>query len=81
MARFDEDVRVFVPEFGMSQKSKGWIIEGEGVAPDIEVSNDPTSDGDAQLDRGIAEVLKRIEAEQPSVPGRPPARVKLKDNG
>ncbi|MEM9387429.1 MAG: S41 family peptidase [Pseudomonadota bacterium] len=72
---------VFVPEFGMSQKDKGWIIEGEGVSPDIEVSNDPTSDGDAQLERGIAEVMKRLEAEQPSVPGRPPARVKLRDNG
>ncbi len=72
---------VFVPEFGMSQADKGWIIEGEGVVPDIEVSNDPTSDGDAQLDRGIEEVLKRIQAQQPTIPGKPPARVKLRDNG
>ncbi|MEO0971682.1 MAG: S41 family peptidase, partial [Pseudomonadota bacterium] len=72
---------VFVPEFGMSQKDRGWIIEGEGVVPDIEVANDPTSNGDTQLDRAIEEVRKRIASEQPNIPARPPARVKLQDNG
>ncbi|MEM1411306.1 MAG: LpqB family beta-propeller domain-containing protein [Pseudomonadota bacterium] len=62
---------VFVPEFGLGQPGKGWIIEGEGVTPDIEVDNDPASDGDAQLDRGIAEVLQRIEAQQPSFMPKP----------
>lgn len=68
--------QVFVPEFGMGQTDKGWIIEGHGVDPDIEVSNDPTSDEDAQLDRGIAEVMKRIEANPPVFPPKPPAPVK-----
>ena len=67
---------VFVPEFGLGQPGKGWIIEGEGVAPDIEVENDPTSDADAQLDRGIAEVLERIEAEQPEFLPKPADPVK-----
>ena len=49
----------------MGQTGKGWVIEGEGVAPDIEVANNPTTDADAQLDRGIAEVLQRIEANPP----------------
>ena len=67
---------VFVPEFGMGQPGRGWIIEGEGVAPDIEVENDPTSNSDAQLDRGIAEVLLRIEREQPAFLPKPAPPVK-----
>ena len=62
---------VFVPEFGLGQPGKGWIIEGEGVTPDIEVDNDPAADGDAQLDRGIAEVLQRIEAQPPRFMDKP----------
>jgi len=67
---------VFVPEFGMGQPGRGWIIEGEGVAPDIEVENDPTSNSDAQLDRGIAEVLLRIERQQPAFLPKPAPPVK-----
>lgn len=69
--------QVFVPEFGLGQPGKGWIIEGEGVAPDIEVENDPTSRDDAQLDRGIREVLERIEARRPAFLPKPPPPVKL----
>jgi tricorn protease len=68
--------QVFVPEFGMGSVAGGWIIEGEGVAPDIEVSNDPASDTDAQLDRGIAEVLRRIEENPPRFTPKPPPPVK-----
>jgi hypothetical protein len=46
------------------------------VAPDIEVSNDPASDTDAQLDRGIAEVLRRIEENPPRFTPKPPPPVK-----
>ena len=48
----------------------------EGVSPDIEVDNDPASDDDAQLDRGIAEVLERIEAAPPEFMPKPQAPVK-----
>lgn len=67
---------VFVPEFGAAGMESNWVIEGEGVAPDIEVANDPASDQDAQLDRGIAEVLRRIEANPTSFPPPPLAPVK-----
>ena len=67
---------VFVPEFGMGSVEGGWIIEGEGVAPDIEVSKDPASDADAQLDRGIAEVLRRMEQNPPRFTPKPPPPVK-----
>ncbi|GAB4195513.1 MAG: S41 family peptidase [Wenzhouxiangellaceae bacterium] len=68
---------VFVPEFGLGDADNNWIIEGEGVAPDIEVQNDPASDDDAQLDRGIAEVLQRIEANPPVFAPKPPEPVKV----
>lgn len=68
--------QVFVPEFGLGQPGKGWIVEGEGVAADIEVENDPTGKGDAQLDRGIEEVLKQIKANPTSFYPKPPAPVK-----
>jgi len=69
---------VFVPEYGEGGKNGQWVIEGDGVTPDIEVSNDPTSAEDAQLDRGIQEVMQRIEANPPSFPPRPPEPVKTK---
>lgn len=68
---------VYVPEFGMGGPDGDWIIEGEGVAPDIEVDNDPAGKGDAQLDRGIAEVLQRLEARPPAHPAKPADPVKL----
>jgi tricorn protease len=42
-----------------------WIIEGYGVAPDIDVENAPHATWrgeDAQLQRGIAELLRMLEA-------------------
>jgi len=49
----------------------GWGVENHGVDPDIEVPNLPQeiANGiDAQLDRGIAEVLRLHEADPPQVP-------------
>jgi len=48
---------------------KGWGVENHGVDPDIEVQNLPqelVQGVDAQLDRGITEVL-RLHAEDPPV--------------
>lgn len=55
----------FVPEFGSYDLKSRWVMENEGVAPDIEVDNLPADElagKDAQLERAIAEVLKRLEA-------------------
>ncbi|MBD3220904.1 hypothetical protein GF314_06640, partial [bacterium] len=49
----------------------GWDVENRGVEPDIEVENLPQDLArgiDAQLDRGIAEVLKLHAAEPPLEP-------------
>ena len=65
---------VFVPEFGTNDIDGSWIIENEGVAPDIEVENEPQAviaGGDPQLERGIEELLKKLEAEPRQLPERP----------
>lgn len=57
------------PEFAWWQPEGGWAIENHGVDPDIEVDNLPQELGrgiDAQLDRGVQEVL-RLHREHPPV--------------
>jgi len=60
---------------------KGWGVENHGVDPDIEVDNLPQDLArgvDAQLDRGIQEVLRLHAAEPPVEPefGPVPARTR-----
>jgi len=70
---------VFVPEFATASTTGQYVIEGHGVDPDIVVENDAASviEGkDPQLDRGIAEVLKAMEAAPKKLPARPSDPVK-----
>jgi tricorn protease len=70
---------VYVPIQGTNDVDGSWIIEGYGVEPDIEVTNDPQSviDGeDPQLERAIAEVLAAMERDPKRLPNRPPDPVK-----
>ncbi|MBI1754003.1 MAG: PD40 domain-containing protein [Acidobacteria bacterium] len=72
---------VFVPRSGTNAPTGEWIIEGEGVSPDIEVENDPASmlaGHDLQLERGVQEVLKRIAEKPMHLPKRPADPVKTK---
>jgi len=75
-----------VPTFGFYEMNGTWGIEGYGVAPDIEVIDDPAKmqDGrDPQLDAAIAEMLKELEA-NPYIPPKRPAsadRTKMGRNG
>lgn len=71
--------QVFVPEFATASAEGQYVIEGHGVDPDIVVENDPASviDGhDAQLERGIAEIKKALEASPKKLPTRPPDPIK-----
>jgi len=70
---------VYVPMRGTNDPDGSWAIEGHGVDPDIVVENDPKAvlaGRDPQLERGIAEVMKRIEAEPRRLPSRPADPVK-----
>ena len=70
---------IYVPEFSTNDMQGNWIIEGLGVEPDIEVENDPKSilEGrDPQLERGVEEVMKSIEADPRVLPSRAEPPVK-----
>ncbi|ODS84230.1 MAG: protease [Cytophagaceae bacterium SCN 52-12] len=62
------------PEFAhFAADGSGFIIEGEGVSPDIEVVNDPHQEylgNDTQLARGIEELQKKLA--EPGLKGVPP---------
>jgi tricorn protease len=67
----------FVSEFGLYDTQGRWQVENHGVDPDIEVDNLPAdvlAGRDPQLERAIAEVMKRIEAEKPHLAPTPPSR-------
>ena len=71
--------QIFVPEAGSVSLEGQWIIENHGVDPDIVVENDVKSviDGrDPQLERGVAEVMKKIQAAPKALPERPADPVK-----
>ncbi|MBP7146398.1 MAG: PD40 domain-containing protein [Acidobacteria bacterium] len=70
------------PEFAWYDPKSGWTIENHGVQPDIEVQNlpqDVATGKDAQLERGIAEVLNLHEKNPPIVPKWAPVRPRGRD--
>ncbi len=70
---------IYVPESGFADRKGQWIIEGHGVDPDIDVQNDPKDviDGkDPQLERAVAELMKRLDANPVRLPPKPPGPVK-----
>jgi len=70
---------VGVPTEGSAGRNGEWIIEGEGVHPDVEVESDPgalLAGRDPQLERGVAEVMRRMAEHPARLPRRPPDPVK-----
>ena len=70
---------MFVPRSATNDRDGAYIIEGIGVPPDIEVTNDPVQvigGRDPQLERGIIEVLRAIAADPKALPTRPEDPVK-----
>ncbi len=63
-------------ETGQFVPGDGWIIEGRGVEPDIEVDNPPRATfagGDAQLDAAVDHLQRRLAEAPRPLPTRPPA--------
>jgi tricorn protease len=57
----------------------GWVVENEGVPPDIEVEQTPAdviAGHDPQLERAIRIVLQELEKNPPQKPQRPPYPVR-----
>lgn len=74
---------VLVPLASTNDTDGSYIIEGVGVAPDIEIENTPAAviaGGDPQLERGLEEVLAAMEREPKRLPERPADPVKTKGN-
>mgnify|MGYP005809940229 CR=1 FL=1 len=72
---------VSVPEFGYANAKGEWTVEGHGVDPDIVVDNDAKSvlaGHDPQLERGIAELMKKLKESSPKIPAHAPYPVKTK---
>ncbi len=62
------------PEFGFFSTESRFVVEGRGVEPDIEVDNLPADElagTDAQLDRGIEEVVKMMKEKSGKLPEKP----------
>ncbi|MBC8064550.1 MAG: PD40 domain-containing protein [Chlorobia bacterium] len=75
---------VQVPRYGNYREDVGWVVEGPGMAPDIEVDNDPNlyvKGVDAQLDRAIKEMLDRAAKKPLKRPVQPPDPVKVGRGG
>jgi tricorn protease len=65
---------VTAPNFGFFSPAGQWDVENHGVAPDIEVDQDPKSvaEGrDPQLERAVKEALALLEKNPPPQPKRP----------
>ena len=66
---------IFIPNYGAWSPKDGWIIEGRGVVPDIEVEQDPASllaGRDPQLDRAIAHIKAEAAKKPVEHPVPPP---------
>lgn len=68
------------PEFANFGADGKWILEGEGLTPDIEVDNDPALEYqgiDQQLDKAIELILEEIKTNpKPQIPKVPPYPIK-----
>jgi tricorn protease len=70
---------ITAPNLAIWDPEGGWVVENEGVPPDIEVEQTPAdviAGRDPQLDRAIEIALKQLEANPPPAPKRPPYPVK-----
>ncbi|SCX88609.1 tricorn protease [Nonlabens sp. Hel1_33_55] len=78
---FVDGGRMVAPRGGFYDLNGEWAVEGEGVAPDIEVIQNPksTTDGrDPQLERAVEEALKLLPAQEFKMKPEPAAPVRWK---
>lgn len=79
--RFIDGGRMVAPRGGFYDVNGEWAVEGEGVAPDIEVIQEPrlTSKGiDPQLERAVQEAMKLLKDNEFELKPEPKAPVRWK---
>ena len=70
---------ITAPDLAIWDAQKGWIVENEGVPPDIEVEQTPAdviAGRDPQLERAIQIVMEELKKSPPVQPKRPAYPVK-----
>ena len=76
--------RMVAPRGGFFDVNGEWAVEADGVPPDIEVRNHPRpviEGGDPQLERAVAEALKRLETERVILKPEPAPPIRSKRPG
>lgn len=77
--RFIDGGRMVAPRGGFYDKDGKWAVEGEGIAPDIEVIQEPKAvlEGrDPQLEKAVETALKLLETQTFELKPEPPAPVR-----
>ncbi|MEO8432485.1 MAG: PDZ domain-containing protein [Acidobacteriota bacterium] len=75
---------ITAPNLAIWDPEKGWVVENEGVPPDIEVEQTPAdviAGRDPQLEKAIAVVMEQLKKSPPAAPKRPPYPVKAAVRG
>ncbi len=78
---FVDGGRMVAPRGGFYDVDGKWAVEGEGVAPDIEVMMKPAdmiAGRDPQLERAVAEALKLLEKQEFKLMAEPAAPIRWK---
>ena len=78
---FIDGGRMVAPRGGFYDVDGKWAVEGEGIAPDIEVIQDPKSvlaGKDPQLERAVKEALRLLETQEFEMKPEPAAPVRWK---
>ena len=78
---FIDGGRMVAPRGGFFDLRGDWAVEGEGIAPDIEVIQEPSRvmrGEDPQLQRGVAEALRLLQQETFELPGEPAPPIRWK---
>ncbi len=78
---FIDGGRMVAPRGGFYDTDGEWAVEGEGIAPDIEVIDDPKmamNGRDAQLEKAVEEALKLLKTQEFEMKPEPKAPVRWK---
>ena len=79
--RFIDGGRMVAPRGGFYDVDGNWAVEGEGVAPDIEVHQDPSQvllGKDPQLEKAVAEALRLLKGNEFKLKPEPKAPIRSK---
>ena len=75
---------ITAPNLAIWTPEEGWVVENEGVPPDIAVEQTPAdviAGRDPQLEKAIAVVLEELKKNPPAEPKRPPYPIRGKTQG